>query len=150
MEEVFLGQSDSVAPVFSEIESIRYTVADDGSLFFCGDLFYLFNMQRIAAFLGEDVAINILKRMASSSSIRQPNPNMSDQEAVAYLKSRYIQHPTEVQAWYTTLMDRLLSMKESFDDVNKQIKEQELAEAVAKAQNQAKEKGSSDLESSSD
>ena len=149
MEEFFLGQSDAIAPVFSEIETIRYTTADDGSLFFCGDLFYLFNMQRISAVLGEDVAINILKRMAADSSMHRSSSNIPDAEAMAYSKSRYIQHPTEIQAWYSSLMDRLSSMKNSLDDINNQIKEQELAEAVAKAQAQSKQEdvsGSNSLE----
>lgn len=131
---LFVGQNDAIAPSFSEIEQIRYTKADDGSLYYCGDLFYLFNMERIASVMGEDVAITILKRMAANSSSPRQNIEMSDTERMEYMKSRFIQSPTEIQAWYSSLQSRLSDMKEHLDDLNAQIKEQEIADALKRQQ----------------
>lgn len=141
MEDIlFVGQDDSVAPSFSEIEQIRYMSADDGSLYYCGDLFYLFNMERIASVMGEDVAFAILKRMAANASSPRSDIDMSDAERMEYMKSRFIQSPTEVQAWYTSLQARLSEMKSRLDDLNTQIKEQEIAAALEKQQSESVEK----------
>lgn len=133
MEDVlFVGQNDAVAPSFSEVEQIRYTKADDGSMYYCGDLFYLFNMERIASIMGEDVAVAILKRMAANASSPRSNIEMSDAERMEYMKSRFIQSPTEIQAWYSSLQARLSDMKVHLDDLNVQIKEQEILAALKK------------------
>lgn len=131
---LFAGQKDSIAPSFLEIEQIRYVKADDGSLYYCGDLFYLFNMERIASVMGEDVAIAVLKRMAANSSSLRQSVEMSDAERMEYVKSRFIQSPTEVQAWFSSLQARLSDMKSHLDDLNAQIKEEEISAALKKQQ----------------
>lgn len=90
----------------------------DGSFFICfeDDLFLLFNQERI---VGAD-ALN--KFIASLQPEKKQDIGLSDAQLVTFLKSRYLQSPSELRAWSDFLLGKAKELKQEYTDALEKYK----------------------------
>lgn len=128
----FAGFFDSVEPSFSQIETLRYRDDGEGNYTYFSDVFFVLNMNRIVSTLGADVARSIMASMSASASRKSISPDISDDSRLELTKSRYLQSPSEVSAWFSVLNDRLKDFKDQYDAILQDIHQQEIEAAVKK------------------
>lgn len=125
----FQGASHSVVPSFSPMESLRFSTSVDSegikSLIYLSDMYLVLNSERIQAVLGEDTTRSLFNQMASNylkpSSINDAFNNLSDADKMAFLKSRFLQTPSEIQSWYSGLISRFGSLLNALNEENEEI-----------------------------
>lgn len=72
---------------------------------FTSDIYLLFNQERLSH-LGKDTVDSWLEsiRLNSNSAYNQIKQNISDDDLISLVKSKYIQSPSELMAWSNYLM----------------------------------------------
>lgn len=133
---VIQGISHSVVPVFSPLESLRFSTVEDPdgikSLIYLSDMYLILNSERIQSVLGEDTTRSLFNQMASnfskSSFSSEAFSKLSDSDKMEYLKSRFLQTPSEIQSWYTGILSRFKSLTEVLDlERSKEITEEDIS-----------------------
>lgn len=137
LKPIFPGIQDAIAPVFSPVESLRIIISDKKVMTVVSDLFLIFNQERIAATLGEDSLRVLYNQMSQASSSKTISSNLTDDERLSLLKSRFIQTPGEIQSWYSGLLSRfgnLIKQKSEIEaeELLNQQSDQALAEETPK------------------
>lgn len=126
------GMASAVAVVKNPIEELRWVSDEDGNTFQVSDVNLLLNVERIKNELGEAAYLNIVRSITPSRSPYKEK--MDDDLLLKTLKSRYIQSPTEMEAWMSELTDRVEALK---SEVNEERRAQ--LEAVQQQQQQQQE-----------
>lgn len=140
---VFSGFSDSINPAFSPIESLRYRRSNEGDFRFFSDLYFIFNMERIVQSLGVDTARAIISSMNNSSLQKSISPDIPDDQRLALVKSRFLQSPSEVSSWYSSLKVQLDSFKSDYDALLQDAQAKELRK-LTETQSSQNDIGNSD------
>ena len=108
------GMASAVAVVKNPIEELRWVTDEDGTTFQVSDVNLLLNAERIKNELGEAAYLNIVRSIVPSRSPYKEK--MDDDLLLKTLKSRYIQSPTEMEAWMSELTDRVEALKSEVDE----------------------------------
>lgn len=111
-------------PELSPIESLRWSIQDDGSYRKVSDINLLQNMDRIRKYLGEDVYRSIVVSMSKNSS--RPvldKSKLSDNQLLDTTTSRYLQSSSEKRAIVDNLISRYKGLVSDIQE--KTLKEQQ-------------------------
>lgn len=115
---IVAGLSSSVPVVVQPIESLRFYTDEDGNIHMNSDVNLLMNAERIRNQIGEENYLNIVRSIQPS---RSPYKQKLDDDAlISTLKSRYLQSPSEVDAWMT-------SLDQKYQDMVAEVKEAAIA-----------------------
>lgn len=77
----------------------------DGSIRYVSDVSLLFNEDRIINDIGEDNFRALIRSMQDTPSSPYYDVNLTDEQLIETVKSRYIQSPSEVRAWVESMVD---------------------------------------------
>lgn len=86
----------------NEVSVVRCCELPDGGVKYQSDIALLFNEERLRKMLGLDTLKKWLEHFnvaASASSNGIDTSRMTDAQLMSYIKSRYIQQPSELKAW---------------------------------------------------
>lgn len=78
----------------------------DGSIRYVSDVSLLFNEDRIINDIGEDNFRALIRSMQDIPSSPYYDANLTDDQLIETVKSRYIQSPSEVRAWVEQMVDQ--------------------------------------------
>lgn len=113
----FQGENSAVVPKFSPLESLRFVVDPEGTVTFVSDTYLLLNAERLRTVLGEDTYSSILRMCGQSAASRTPYAlNLSDEDMLSTMKSRYIQSPSECRAYAQDILSRGSGLARSFKE----------------------------------
>lgn len=125
---VVSGMASAIAVVIQPIESLRFYTDEDGCVHMNSDVNLLMNAERIRNQIGEENYLNIVRSIQPS---RSPYKQKLDDDAlISTLKSRYLQSPTEVDAW-------MASLDQKYEDM---VAEVEAAVAASQAPDDSQSK----------
>lgn len=127
----------AVAPQFDSTEELRVEVDDtDESLpvRYTSDVSLILHTKDLASRAGLAVASKFGQNGSSVSQIQQLMDNMSDDDLLATVRSRYIQSPSEIIAWSKQLSAYAESLeKEAQDLIDSETAKQAEQAAAASA-----------------
>lgn len=86
------------------------------------DVTLLFNQQRISETLGIDTVRNWLASMGTPQSFS--TANFSDEQLLQFVKSRYVQAPSDMLKWSEFLNDSAQTLLDDFENTVKTTKKQ--------------------------
>lgn len=113
----FQGEQSAVVPKFSPLESLRFVKDSSGVVTFVSDTYLLLNAERLRTVLGEDTYSAILRMCGQSSSAKTPYVlDLSDEDMLSTLKSRYIQSPSECRAYAQDILNRGSGLSSAFKE----------------------------------
>lgn len=72
---------------------------DDGSVSFVDDVYMLFNQQRLDKMTLDTLSQYLEQLSRQSNPLRDLRSRVPDKYIMNFIKSRYIQHPSELEAW---------------------------------------------------
>ena len=125
----------AVAPQFDSTEELRVEIDDtDESLpvRYTSDVRLILHTKDLASRAGLSVASKFGQNGPSVSQIQQLMDNMSDDDLLATVRSRYIQSPSEIIAWSKQLSAYAESLeKEAQELIDSEIARQEAEKTVA-------------------
>lgn len=103
----FQGENSAVVPKFSPLESLRFVVDSENTITFVSDTYLLLNAERLRTVLGEDTYSSILRMCGQAAASRTPYVlDLSDEDMLNTMKSRYIQSPSECRAYAQDILSR--------------------------------------------
>lgn len=127
----------AVAPQFDSTEELRVEIDDtDESLpvRYTSDVSLILHTKDLASRAGLAVASKFGQNRSSVSQIQQLMDNMSDDDLLATVRSRYIQSPSEIIAWSKQLSAYAESLeKEAQDLIDSETAKQAEQAAAASA-----------------
>lgn len=88
-----------------------------------GDVKLLFNQQRLVEQIGLDSVRNWLSSMGTPQSVS--TANFSDEQLLTFVKSRYVQAPSDMLKWSEFLNNSATELLNDFDDIVKKNKKQQ-------------------------
>lgn len=88
-----------------------------------GDVKLLFNQQRLVEQIGLDSVRNWLTSMGTPQSMS--TANFSDEQLLTFVKSRYVQAPSDMLKWSVFLNNSATELLNDFDDIVKKNKKQQ-------------------------
>ena len=88
-----------------------------------GDVKLLFNQQRLVEQIGLDSVRNWLSSMGTPQSMS--TANFSDEQLLTFVKSRYVQAPSDMLKWSEFLNNSATELLNDFDDIVKKNKKQQ-------------------------
>lgn len=113
----FQGEQSAIIPKFSPLESLRFVEDSSGVVTFVSDTYLLLNAERLRTILGEDTYSAILRMCGQASSAKTPYVlDLSDNDLLDTLKSRYVQSPGECRAYAQDILNRGSGLTRSFKD----------------------------------
>lgn len=95
--------SESMCAVVSPVENLRRVENEDGSVSMLSDVTLLMDQQRLSNLLTPDQLRSYLDATAEVHSSPY-STQMSDDDLLQTLKSRYIQTPSELRIWAETIL----------------------------------------------
>lgn len=96
------------SPVDEFLYEEKTSATDDSvAIHLCCDIGILFNQQRLSRELAPAVADWFA---LNSSDLSDKYPNLTDDEILSCVKSRYVQRPSEIRQWTEYLMSELDSL----------------------------------------
>lgn len=130
-----VARSEKYQP--SPVASVRFARLPNGGIKYQSDVYLIMNQKRILQTLGSPT----LKAWLDGFDDRNTGVDMSkftDDQILAFVKSRYIQSPSELRAWSDYLND---NAQQIIDELNATVEQQKelqrkLAEAAAQQQQQ--------------
>lgn len=113
----FQGEDSAVVPKFSPLESLRFVVDSEDTITFVSDTYLLLNAERLRTVLGEDTYSSILRMCGQSAASRTPYVlDLSDEDMLNTMKSRYIQSPSECRAYAQDILSRGSGLARSYKE----------------------------------
>lgn len=89
----------------------------DGSIRYVSDVSLLFNEDRIINDIGEDNFRTLIRSMQDNPSSPYYDVNLTDEQLIETVKSRYIQSPSEVRAWVENLVDESQYVRTEYEQL---------------------------------
>lgn len=124
---------NTVVPSIRPIDTLIRRENEDGSYRIVADVTLLFNEDRIINDLGEDNLRNLVRSMQANPSSPYVDSNLTDEQMMEAIKSRYLQSPSEVRAWLETLVDKADVIRSDYESMVEEAREAEIAKAAADA-----------------
>lgn len=124
----------AVAPQFDSTEELRVEIDDtDESLpvRYTSDVSLILHTKDLASRAGLAVASKFGQGSKSTSQIQQIMDNMSDDDLLATVRSRYIQSPSEIIAWSKQLSAYAESLEKEAQDLIDSETAKQTEQAVA-------------------
>lgn len=125
----------AVAPQFDSTEELRVEIDDTDEsrpVRYTSDVRLVLHTKDLASRAGLSVVSKFGQSNTSPSQIQQLMDNMSDDDLLATVRSRYVQSPSEIIAWSKQLSAYAESLeKEAQELVDAEIAKQEAEKAVA-------------------
>lgn len=114
----------------NEVSAVRCCELPDGGVKYQSDIALLFNEERLRKTLGLDTLKKWIEHfnVASSASSKGVDiSNMTDAQLMSFIKSRYIQQPSELKAWSEYINT---CAEELIQDYNDEMELQKMRQAV--------------------
>lgn len=125
----------SVAPQFDSTEQLRVEINDtdeDCPVRYTSDVRLILHTKDLASRAGVAVASKFGQSKQSASQIQQIMDNMSDDDLLATVRSRYVQSPSEIIAWSKDLSAYAENLESQAQElINAEIAKQEAEKAAA-------------------
>lgn len=119
MEDVlYAGIQSTVFVEDKPIDKLRFSRDEDGCLFYNSDVKLLLNAERLKSFIGEEGYLSIIRSITPPAK-KPIHDQLSDADLIRTVKSRFIQAPSEVQAWFN-------QMELEYQDLVDEIKSQQV------------------------
>lgn len=121
----------------NEVSAVRCCELPDGGVKYQSDIALLFNEERLRKTLGLDTLKKWLEHFnvaVSASSNGIDVSNMTDAQLMSFIKSRYIQQPSELKAWSEYLNTCAEEIVQQYNDEMERL---EMAQAAEIAKQQA-------------
>jgi hypothetical protein len=99
------------------IDSLNFIDMEDGSLRVVSDVTLLFNMERLQETLGEDNIRSLIRAMQTNPKSPYSDGCFTDDQLLQQIKSRYIQHPSEIRAWMEKLVDEADIVRSNYEEL---------------------------------
>lgn len=99
------------------IDALNIIKCEDGSIRIVSDVTLLFNMERLQETLGEDNIRSLIRAMQTNPKSPYADSTFTDDQLLQQIKSRYIQHPSEIRAWMETLVDEADLVKSDYENL---------------------------------
>lgn len=104
------------------LETFYRVEHDDGSVSYVDDVYMLFNQQRLDKMTLDTLSQYLEQLSKQSNPLRELRSRVPDKYIMNFIKSRYIQHPSELEAWsnyldatYSQEMDKLNAVIDEHD-----------------------------------
>lgn len=127
----------AVAPRFDSTEQLRIEIDDtdkDRPVRYASDVRLILHTKDLASRAGVSVASKFGQSRQSASQIQQIMDNMSDDDLLATVRSRYIQSPSEIIAWSKELSAYAEHLESQAQElINAETAKQEAEKAAAAA-----------------
>lgn len=112
------------------IDSLNVIECEDGSIRIVSDVTLLFNMERLQETLGEDNIRSLIRAMQTNPKSPYADGTFTDDQLLQYVKSRYIQHPSEIRAWMETLVDEADLVKSDYENLVSEVQASQSAQVI--------------------
>jgi hypothetical protein len=112
------------------IDALNIIECEDGSIRIVSDVTLLFNMERLQETLGEDNIRSLIRAMQTNPKSPYADGTFTDDQLLQYIKSRYIQHPSEIRAWMETLVDEADLVKSDYENLASEVQAAQSAQAT--------------------
>lgn len=99
------------------IDSLNFVEQEDGSIRVVSDVTLLFNMERLQEVLGEDNIRSLIRSMQTNPKSPYSDGRFTDDQLLQQVKSRYIQHPSEIRAWMEQLVDEADLVRSDYEEL---------------------------------
>ena len=99
------------------IDSLNFIEQEDGSVRVVSDVTLLFNMERLQEVLGEDNIRSLIHSMQTNPKSPYLDGRFTDDQLLQQIKSRYIQHPSEIRAWMEQLVDEADLARSDYEEL---------------------------------
>jgi hypothetical protein len=129
---------NTIVPSVRPIDTLLRRENEDGSYRIVSDVTLLFNEDRIINDLGEDNLRNLVRSMQTNPSSPYVDSNLTDEQLMETIKSRYLQSPSEVRAWLETLVDKADIVRSDYEALVEEARAAEIAKAATAASETAK------------
>lgn len=103
------------------IDALNIIDCEDGSIRIVSDVTLLFNMERLQETLGEDNIRSLIRAMQTNPKSPYVDGTFTDDQLLQQIKSRYIQHPSEIRAWMETLVDEADLVKSDYENLVSEV-----------------------------
>lgn len=112
------------------IDALNVIECEDGSIRIVSDVTLLFNMERLQETLGEDNIRSLIRAMQTNPKSPYADGTFTDDQLLQQIKSRYIQHPSEIRAWMETLVDEVDLVKSDYENLVSEVQAAQSAQVV--------------------
>jgi len=116
------------------IDALNVIECEDGSIRIVSDVTLLFNMERLQETLGEDNIRSLIRAMQTNPKSPYADGTFTDDQLLQCVKSRYIQHPSEIRAWMETLVDEADLVKSDYENLVSEVQASQ-SEQVIESEN---------------
>lgn len=116
------------------IDSLNFIEQEDGSLRVVSDVTLLFNMERLQEVLGEDNIRSLIRSMQTNPKSPYSDGCFTDAQLLQQIKSRYIQHPSEVRAWMEQLVDETDVVRSDYEELVAKVNAENTADSESQSQ----------------
>ena len=117
------------------IDSLNVIECEDGSIRIVSDVTLLFNMERLQETLGEDNIRSLIRAMQTNPKSPYADGTFTDDQLLQQIKSRYIQHPSEIRAWMETLVDEADLVKSDYENLVSEVQAAQSAQVIESENN---------------
>ena len=112
------------------IDALNVIECEDGSIRIVSDVTLLFNMERLQETLGEDNIRSLIRAMQTNPKSPYSDGTFTDDQLLQQIKSRYIQHPSEIRAWMETLVDEVDLVKSDYENLVSEVQAAQSAQVI--------------------
>lgn len=117
------------------IDALNVIKCEDGSIRIVSDVTLLFNMERLQETLGEDNIRSLIRAMQTNPKSPYADGTFTDDQLLQQIKSRYIQHPSEIRAWMETLVDEADLVKSDYENLVSEVQAAQSAQVIESENN---------------
>lgn len=111
------------------IDSLNFIEQEDGSVRVVSDVTLLFNMERLQEVLGEDNIRSLIHSMQTDPKSPYSDGRFTDDQLLQQIKSRYIQHPSEIRAWMEQLVDEADLTRSDYEELVAKVNAESAADS---------------------
>ena len=116
------------------IDSLNFIEQEDGSIRVVSDVTLLFNMERLQETLGEDNIRSLIRSMQTNPKSPYSDGRFTDDQLLQQIKSRYIQHPSEIRAWMEQLVDEADIVRSDYEELVAKVNAENVADSESQPQ----------------
>jgi hypothetical protein len=116
------------------IDSLNFIEQEDGSIRVVSDVTLLFNMERLQETLGEDNIRSLIRAMQTNPKSPYSDGRFTDDQLLQQIKSRYIQHPSEIRAWMEQLVDEADVVRSDYEELVAKVNAENAADSDSQSQ----------------
>lgn len=116
------------------IDSLNFIEQEDGSIRVVSDVTLLFNMERLQETLGEDNIRSLIRSMQTNPKSPYSDGCFTDDQLLQQIKSRYIQHPSEIRAWMEQLVDEADIVRSDYEELVAKVNAENVTDSESEPQ----------------